>query len=279
MIYLLDTTAVVDLNFRQEKHAGAVRQEIPEGAKVGVSAYVLFELARGYLTKLRELLDLSFECRFPDELRERVEKKRMGSRRLSDTWTDVLNDDCRRVRELPVEDADKWRAQELPLFRMRLRTLILDGWDGCTYWRASAASVPEPMTVWNACGCRTDLPAPERMGERLQHDLPTALCGTAGNCGLLAWMREHGESFRAAQALLAKSKAKAKAGERERRMAAIEHLLGAKGEEFEGTQCHSCGDAIIAREACGEAVVTKDGDYKALCKATGTTMVKVPHVG
>jgi predicted nucleic acid-binding protein len=78
MNFWLDTTALVELNFRQERHAEAVRQALPEGAEVGVSAYVLFELARGYLTKLRELLDLTFVCEFPDELREKVESKRMG---------------------------------------------------------------------------------------------------------------------------------------------------------------------------------------------------------
>ncbi len=278
----LDTTALVLLNFRQAKHAAPVKARVPAGAEVGVSAYVLFELARGYLTRLRELLTLSYECEFPDELREKAEAGTARYTRHGDTWTDVLNDDFCRVRKMPGDAGAKWQALSLPMFRMRLRTLILDGWDACTHWRDDGEDEPKPLPVWNPCGCRSNLPAPERDSGKLKHTLPTAQCGQPGNCGVLAFVKANAAALERVRTATAKLKAQRKKSERERRTAGIEHMLSVRGQEFDGTQCHACGDALIALESsrgANDCVVTKDKDFTGICRALGPAKpALVPHV-
>ena len=101
--------------------------------------------------------------------------------------------------------------------------------------------------------------------------------GPAGNCGVLEYVRAHRGDFVAIHTQQAGVKSRKKAPERKRRIDGIAHLLAANGEAFEGGQCYSCSDAIIAHEARGHAVATKDKDLKPICKECGTEFLHVPH--
>ena len=266
----LETSALITLHFRNEQVAAACRQHLPPDAEPVVTRYVIFELARGYLTSLREMHAEACECRTRYDLRAMVKAHGRRHTYKGPTWTDALDDDLFVLeREQEPEPAELPWQQQLPeMFQARLRQVIFEGWDACqTHY---------PLE--NPAGCRADLPPPREDAEgRLQHDLPTAQCGTAGNCGVLAYVRAHRGDFAGMHAQQGGLKLKRKAPERARRVEGMAHLLGATGEDFEGGQCHSCADAIIAHEARGHAVATKDGDLKPLCKVCGTKMVPVPH--
>jgi predicted nucleic acid-binding protein len=108
----LDSPALVELHFRQQKHEENCRKHLPEGIPVVASAYVVFELARGFLTRLRKLHDESFACTDELSLRELAEKQRMGKRRQSDTWTDVMNDDLWRLKRLRGSARREWEQPQ-----------------------------------------------------------------------------------------------------------------------------------------------------------------------
>jgi hypothetical protein len=128
----LDSTALVELHFRQRRHAENCREQLPEGTREVASAYVVFELARGYMTRLRKLHDETYDCADEVELRELAEKQRIGKRRQSDTWTDVMNDDLWRLKRLKLSVRRPWEQRSPQFFRARLRNLVCDGWDACT---------------------------------------------------------------------------------------------------------------------------------------------------
>lgn len=256
----LETSVVIQLHFRNAAVALAARKAVPENAETVVSRYVLFELARGYLSSLRELHNASFGCQTRHDLRKLVKDGNARYTYKGPTWTDVLDDDLFLLEQEPDAREAHWEKLLPNMFRARLRTLIENGWADCC----------EGHSAGNPTGCRADLPPPaEDADGRLAHDLPLSACGQPGNCGVLAFSRKNEAGLRGVQKEIGKSKAKAKKGERERRMAGLEHLLGVEGEEFDGTHCHNCGDAMIAAEAGTDAVVTKDRDFLKICKALG----------
>lgn len=265
----LETSVVVDLHFRSQKQAANCRAHLPAGAALVVTAYVLFELARGHVDRLCRLHDLSRSCTHEDELRVKITEGQAPYKRDMDTWNATLNDDAMFVRKMKAADGKKWRLRAPQYFRARLRNVVIDGWDEC------AAAYP----LSNAPSCRENLPSPYRDTEGLlQHNLPTDDCGKPGNCGALAFARANRAHFETLRGCVGKSKAKHKKGERERQVGGIDHLLAAAGEDFVGTHCHGCGDTMICMEAREGTVVTKDGDFTRLTKALGAKMVKVPNV-
>jgi hypothetical protein len=156
---------------------------------------------------------------------------------------------------------------------MRLRGVVQDG----------LAESHAAHALENPAGCREDLPVPYLDDSGLlQHDLPTAQCGQPGNCGVLAFVRTNAASLERVRTATAKLKAQRKKGERERRSAGLAHLLEAEGDYFVGTQCHACGDALIALESSSDensCVATKDRDFTGICKALGAAKpLLVPHV-
>ncbi|HWB07456.1 MAG TPA: hypothetical protein VG796_30815 [Verrucomicrobiales bacterium] len=274
----LETSAVVSLYFRNRANREACLSVIPEGADAVISRYVMFELARGFLSRLRRFHNDSLSCTKWHELRALVKKGRNEYTYEGKCWRDAL-DDVEEALETGEDSKERglpWMVpgKALAFFRARLRGMIAEGWDCCC----------EDYILENRAGCRSDLPAPYQDAARLlQHDLPVSECGKPGTCGLLSLIRKNREALERVRAETGKSKAKKKQGERERRLAGLEHLLSAKGEAFDGTQCHACGDAIIALESsltAEDCVITKDkADFPPICRALRCKApVIVPHV-
>jgi hypothetical protein len=274
----LETSALISLHFRNRANREACLAAIPKDADVVFSWYVMFELARGFLSRLRRFHNASMPCNRWHEVRALVKSGSNDHTYEGKAWRDVLDD----IEEaLEVEgDAAEWEYPQIPqartpaLFRARLRRLLFRGWRGCGGY----------CIIENPAGCRAHLPLPyEDAAGLLQHNPPVSECGKPGNCGLLSFVRKNRDALERVRVEIAKSKAKKKQGERERRLAALEHLLAVTGETFDGTQCHACGDAIIALESSVEAedcVVTKDkADFPPICRALRCRApVIVPHV-
>jgi predicted nucleic acid-binding protein len=259
----LETSVLVALHFRSAREAAECRKQLPAGELPVVSAYVLYELARGFLRRIIELHNRSRECVTEHELRLLAKSGDAPYNRKGRTWTDMLDDDLLRISQLKEEDGARWRALSPRYFQVRLRRLIHGGWEDCT-------TIYERQ---NPTGCRYDLPSPEDDGTGLlRHDLPTAQCGQPGNCGVLAFVQQNAAALERVRTSDGKLKGRAKIGERERRREGLGHLLAASETvAFAGEHCHGCGDAMIAMEAVQEGgiPVTKDREFPRLCKALG----------
>lgn len=268
----LETSVVISLHFRNAEVAEATRRTLPTDASPVVSRYVLFELARGYLSSLRVLHAETFACQMRHDLRVLVKSGNRRHTYKGPTWTDVLDDHLFLLEEDGDEEESAWQQMLPDMFRARLAHVIHRGWAGCV----------GAYGIENPAGCRDDLPAPyEDQEKRIQHALPLDQCGQPGNCGVLAFVRKNAETLERVRAADGKLKAQAKKGERERRLAGLGHLLAASDAEgFEGERCHHCGDAMIAMEAtaAGGCAVTKDKEFPRLCKALGgAAPVMVKH--
>lgn len=274
----LETSAVISLHFRNRANREACLSALPEEAEAVFSWYVMFELARGFLSRLRRFHNASFSCTKWYELRALVKAGGNDYTYEGKAWRDAL-DDIEEALESGRDAAERespWMAGNKgpAFFRFRLRWVLLNGWRHCL----------QQCIIENPAGCRDDLGLPyEDDGGRLQHPLPVSECGRPGNCGLLPFVNKNREALERVRTETGKSTAKKKKGERERRLAALEHLLSAKGEAFDGMQCHACSDALIALESsltAEDCVITKDkADFPPSCRALRCrTPVIVPHV-
>jgi hypothetical protein len=274
----LETSALISLHFRNRANREACLAAIPEGAVEVFSRYVMFELARGFLSRLRRFHNASIPCNRWHEVRALVKSGSNDHTYEGKAWRDLL-DDIEEALEVGGDAAESEhpaipQARTPALFRARLRRLLFRGWRRCL----------QHCLIENPAGCRDDLGLPyEDEAGLLQIYLPVSECGKPGTCGLLSLVRKNREALERVRTEIGKSKAKKKQGERERRLAGLEHLLSAKGEAFDGTQCHACGDAIIALESsltAEDCVITKDkADFPPICRALRCKApVIVPHV-
>lgn len=279
----LDTSAVVTLHFRSAALAQDCRNCIPSGARTVISWYALFELARGFLARLRGYYNESYECKNWSSLRKLVKTGPRDRTYEGRTWRDMLDDIEERIEEMVDSDPDyhhpvnPWTAPEQRpgIFRSMVSMVVDAGWHGCT--------AGQEHGMENPAGCRDDLKAPylDETG-LLQHDLPGTQCGQPGNCGVLAFVQRNAAALKMVRDEDWKRRdVKEKQGERTRRREGLEHLLSAsEAETFVGKRCHHCGDAMIAMEATAEGgcAVTKDKEFPRLCKALGgTAPVMVKH--
>ncbi len=236
MKVFLETSALIGLHFRSEEVAATTRASLPAEAAPAVSRYVLFELARGYMASMRELHAETFQCKTRHDLRKLVKSGNRPYTYKGPTWTDALDDHLFTLEQDHDAAETPW-VQLLPvMFRSRLRHVIEAGWIACH----------TAQEVQNPCGCRADLPPPyEDVAGRMQHDLPTALCGAAGNCGVLEYVRAHRGDFVAIHTQQAGVKSRKKAPERKRRVEGIAHLLSANSVILAATPSSPMKPAVM----------------------------------
>lgn len=250
----LETSAVIGLTFSGKAMAEEEKKPLT-GVEWKVSRYVLFELGRGYLSYFIKMHNESLNCVKLWQLHERSytgQRRHRGYERSA--WLQGFTSYLDRMEE---NREGPWGLEDL---REQLWTKIRRGWrKSMKHYQAEGG-----------CPCRADLPPPTR--EELNHPivqiLPMRDCGKAGSCGLMGYLREHAGDFEAmlmAEERLPSGDVKEK--ERQRRRKALRCLLAQTRNTFNKGQCYSSADAIIAHEARHGFLMTRDGDYKALCGA------------
>lgn len=265
--FFLETSALVDVEFRNAEMRRHVLAAIPLGAMIRTSHYVIFELARGFLMNLITLHNKAADFKRFSDLTLYVKNRSAFTRYAGSTMLGAFVD---FQRHLEKDDAPLTESQRLAHFRAWLGPHIQRGW----------ARVKKRYPLSNPIGCRADLPAPvlqplpppQMPREHIRHDIPTDHCGTAGNCDLLPSMHAAADSFRSMERHL--QALPEKDAETQRRLVAMPRLLGQKADaSFEGKDCHDCGDAIIVHEAgASTTIVTKNGKHiEPLCAAIAHT--------
>ena len=185
----LDTTALVDLEFR----SAALRQHIlglfPQGSARRTSRYVLFEFARGVLRRYLQLHNKAAELDTFSSLTHYISNCNVGSQRTASTMLGAYAD---FLRVLEKDNIPLTPAQQLEHFRSWLAPHIRRGWK-----RALRHATSNPI------GCRDDLPAPRSSQpdprqptcEYFDQKLPTKQCGQPQNCRLIHSLRDNPAPF------------------------------------------------------------------------------------
>ena len=248
----LETTALVDLHFRSP----ALRQHIIEKAGADpvfhTSRYVIFELARGFLTHLLTLHNKATDLDSLADLLQYAKNRSIGGQYAGPTMLGAYTD---FLRHLEQEGSALTEAQRLLHFRAWIAPFIRRG------WRAIQSETSSPK-ISNPIGCRDDLPAPVaqplptagRPKEHFRHDIPKADCGKPGNCSLLPRLHFSKDTFASVTTRL--REIPSPDSETTRRIGALDRLLAlGPAAAFVGKDCHACGDPIIAHEAAPEHTV------------------------
>lgn len=261
----LETTAMVDLEFRSRKLRNHLLATLPTGATFRTSAYVTFELARGFLAHLIILHNKATELSTMSELIIYVKNRGAYARYAGQTMLGAYTDFLVHLEE---ENQALTEKQRLLHFRAWLGPLIRRGW----------RRVKRHYAMVNPIGCRADLPAPSPIvkgaHEFLEQALPNKHCGQASNCGLLSSLATSQVRMNAlVQAMEAITQPDQ---ETIKRMSALQRLLGSGTSTlFKARDCYDCGDALISHEGEGcDWLVTKNGKhYAPLCSALGQAIL------
>jgi hypothetical protein len=249
----LDSSVVIGLLFRHAGERAACEQAIPTGAVRACSRYVQYEVARGFLTTLRALHDISFEYElFADLHQDAYSGQRRFRRYEMNSWLGAFTD---FEAALDAEGAALSQAQKLEEFRAKLRGWIRRGW--ARLHRDLDLSIDE-------VGCRHPLPAPQlRHDGRIEHGLEVDQCGIVDACKVMVFVQQRAsEMKRVADGLDQLPPGKSDA-ETTKRIVALRTLLRTDpGSNFKGKICHRCGDAIIAIESpVTHTIVTKNAKH------------------
>lgn len=249
----LDSSVVIGLLFRHAGERAACEQAIPAGAVRACSRYVQYEVARGFLTTLRALHDISFEYElFADLHQDAYSGQRRFRRYEMNSWLGAFTD---FEAALDAEGAALSQAQKLEEFRAKLRGWIRRGW--ARLHRDFDPSIDE-------VGCRHPLPAPQlRHDGRIEHGLEVDQCGIVDACRVMAFVQQRASEMKRVADGLAQLPPKESDDETNKRIIALRTLLRTDPKSnFNGKLCHRCGDAFIAIEApASHTIVTKNAKH------------------
>jgi hypothetical protein len=261
----LDSSVVIGLLFRHAGERVACQEILPPLAKPVCSRYVAFEVARGFLRSLIALHNLSFEYPSFSALHQAAHsgQQRFKPYRMA-SWLGAFDD---YFAALEAEGGASTEVLKLEEFRAKLRVWIRRGW----------RHIGKDFRVINEIGCREDLPPPTvRPDGRCDQRLPDKDCGQPDACRLLAFVGSEKRKVELLAEVMDALPSETKDGETRRRIAALRHLLTkGPGMEFEGDQCHRCGDAMICLEAPdGHVIATKNRrHFEPIAKALGKPIV------
>jgi len=258
----LDTTALVDLEFRSAALRRHILNLFPQGCTPRTSRYVLFEFARSVMRRYLRLHNKAADLDALSSLTQYIGNCNVGSQRTASTMLGAYTD---FLKFLEKESIALTPGQQLEHFRSWLAPHIRRGWK-----RASRLSTDNPI------GCRDDLPAPQAIRadalhpahEHMNQELPTQRCGEPDNCRLISSMRMSAGRFQAMNsALMALEQ---KDHETAARIPALQRLMSQdESGGFDRKDCYRCGDAIIAGEAPPRTtILSKNSNhFRPLCDA------------
>lgn len=237
----LDSSAVVELCFWDSKGRNAVLNAVQAGDRLCITPYVLFELARGFLSYLIILHNKALQLREPAEV---ITYARTFFSRPYKMHAMLQSYETFRFQL--SKNTSLTQKQELSLFQGDLRRRIRRGWrDTLLHFRADL----------NKPGCRSDLASPkvEDTGCYL-HDIPSNDCGKVANCRVRDYIYKHSVELRKSLKPLSAVDA-----ETDKRSKALRELLKLPNVNFKRRDCWSVGDILIVHEVGeGAAVATKN---------------------
>lgn len=267
--YFLETSALVDLVFRRPQIRDHLRAELGPCTQLHTSRYVIFELSRGYLKQLLVLHNKASDLEAFSSLLEYVKRRNIGPQYAGQTMLGAYSD---FIAHLEQTRSRLTEAQRLAHFRAWLALLIRSGW---RVVHSTAYSLTNPM------GCKDQLPAPifrsvpgdDRLREHVSHDLPTAQCGQVNNCSLVHALQSASQSFQ--QLVNTLQQVEKPDAETLRRVQALQRLLvHPLNTPFQGRDCHSAGDAIIAHECSAQHTIVSKNErhFEPLCASMGKAL-------
>lgn len=234
----LDSSVAIGLVFRNAGERAACASALPKDGRLVCSSYVIFEIARGFLRRLITLHNISFEYQTVADV---LLAASSGQRRFTydmPTWTGAVID---YLAELEREDGQSKDQVSLEEFRAKLRGWVRRGW----------SKLHTTFSIINPIGCREDLPMPfQKSNQLLDQALPDSECGTPSACNLQSFLFSSEAGTQAILSVLEAIPMSKMDNETTKRIAALKHLRSKPlRQEFEGRQCHRCGDALICLEA------------------------------
>lgn len=267
----LDTSSLIDLHFRSPELRRHVLDQIEPGSRLHSSRYVVFELARGFLTHLLTLHNKANDLDSLSELIRYAGHRSIGGQYAGPTMLGAYGD---FLKHLERQGAALTEEQRLMHFRAWLAPHIRRAWRKVNDGR---------LPLSNTVGCHGELPDPAtrrlpgrgRPREHMEHDVPKKRCGQLNNCGLMdALASGHTELQKMLDSM--GNQPKKPDAETTRRRDAMRRLLSHDSSlPFAGRDCHSSGDALIVHEAAdGQVLLTKNGKHqRPLAAALGKPVI------
>ena len=238
----IDTSALVDLCFWDKEARAVVLARTSGASELLVTPYVLFELARGFLSYLVALHNKTLQFTdIADVIGYGRRLYRQGYRQAAvlQSYETFLRGQTTALNG----------SQQLALFEGDLCKRIRRGWR-C----AENYIIPRR----NPCGCRDDLPPPVREENgHYRHKLPTANCGELENCGIRDYVLANATEFKRVRAALESNETRD--DETTKRVKALREMVKLPRKIFHKRHCWNLGDVVIVHETAKDgAVLTKN---------------------
>ncbi len=257
----LDSTALIELVFRNEARRARVVAAIPADGRRLSSRYVIFEIARSFLRTLILLHNKAEAARRMSQVRDYAEG---GHTRAGHRYGTIVGAFMDYQTHLERIDGRLSPQQALAEFRGWISTRLRRGW----------RRLLREAALINPTHCRSDLIEPTKRDDGCYDQLlPRRDCGKPDNCGLQVYFHRHSRDFAAiCEHLAGLSSPDA---ETRNRVAALRRLMEIPSDTpFDGKDCWRVGDAIICHESPAETtVVTKNvGHFRPICDALGRSL-------
>lgn len=251
---------------------------VGEACNFHTSRYVIYELARGYLTHLIILHNKASDLDRFSDLVQYMKNRGIGGQYAGPTMLGAFVD---FLRELESQDLPLTEQQRLALFRAWIAPLIRRRWRDLQLGKVPS-SRGDKVQIVNPVGCCESLPSPRTTAlnkstpqrEHFSQDLPRTLCGTVGHCKLTLSLERDRTNY-----LLLLDQLRLQPSpdrETQRRREALQRLTTHDATtNFAAKDCYSCADAIIACETPKEQILfTKNGKHlKPLCAILGKNLL------
>lgn len=235
----LETTALIDLLFKDRETAQAVLECCVRESRKVSSQYVIYELSRGFLRNLIILHNATLKVtRYCDLLTYIGRSARrfyfvgttmsaFKAYRLEGRKRGIIRD---RLR-MDEEQADLEDFREFLRYSIRFN------------WRRLRSSLDQ---IVNHLQCREEIGDPYLKNERFKQELKKHLCGDPTKCGLKAYLMRNRQEFAKIRSVLQDTRSDE---ETDRRVDALKHLDETGMVKFRKSHCYSASDALIAHEA------------------------------
>jgi hypothetical protein len=228
----LETSALIELNFGNQEVRERVSNSYPSDCALISSRYVIYEIAKGFLSNLILLHNKAHSFTKLSEMVGYTKAMRFRTHFQGTALGEIQ-------AFLEGNNIGKTDNERLIMFRSFLRGRIRRG------WREVNQSIPSPL---NGAGCREDLKAPTINKDGLYEiELKKNLCGKNTNCGIKSFSKNNRESLEAIRTAL--SSILSSDIETQNRIKALRELYRNPNNNFAGKDCWHSGDAIISVEA------------------------------